>query len=86
MDEDRKIQERYEAAEAPSRESRIRDALKSITSALESADEVEDLIIQAAEETDGLPVSDEILSFREDLSDIWVHLRKMKVRLEKEVA
>ena len=86
MDYEQRIQEKYEAMETASSAEKIRDALKSITNALECADEVEDLIVQAAEEADGLPVSDEILSYRQDLADIWLHLRKMKERLEKEVA
>ena len=86
MNEDRMIQERYEAKEVPTQEEALRDAIKAIDSALESSDEIEFLIEQAAEDMDGLPISDRIYSIKNDLAEVWSSLKRMKTELEKGVA
>ena len=86
MEHDRTIEERYEAKDTQTEEEALRDAIKALDSALESSNEIEFLIIQAAEEMDGLPISDQIYSIRNDLAEVWSSLRKMKKELEKGVA
>ena len=67
-------------------DERLTKASKALEQAMTRLDEAEDFIVHAAEDADGMPAEDQILSFREDLTRIWLQLCDLKNLLRKGAA
>jgi hypothetical protein len=67
-------------------EEQMKKAESAIRDAILRLEEATDLLVAAAEDTDGLPVGDRIMSLKNDVEDLWCDLMDLKRELREEEA
>ena len=82
MDEDRKIQEMYEAKDVPADSELLRMASKSIRFAIEDMDTSMELVNEAAEELADTPDGDRIASILGEMEGLLKDLKDMQSKWE----
>lgn len=82
MDEDRKIQEMYEAKDVPADSELLRMASKSIRLAIEDMDTSMELVNEAAEELVDTPDGDRIASILGEMEGLLKDLKDMQSKWE----
>ena len=82
MEEDARNRMWEDLNEPDKNEGRMNSAGKSLQAAIDQLSKVWDLVYQAVNDVDGLPIANEIESYEETFSDISVGLKNLKEKLQ----
>jgi len=67
-------------------EEQMKKAEDAIKAAILRLEDATDLLVAAAEDVDGMPCEDRIMSLKNDVEDLWCDLMDLKRELRKEDA